>query len=92
MVMESAIQVLASALLMLVGVLGSWLTLKLGKKQELAAINAAQQEVIRLTYLTVDQLQQTLVNELKAAHADGKLSREEIAELSKSCWKAPWPK
>ena len=82
-VMEGAVQVLASALLMLIGVLGTWLTLKLGKKQELASINAAQQEVIRLTYLTVEELQQTLVAGLKASHADGKLTREEIIDLGK---------
>ena len=80
-IMESLVEVMATLLLMLIGVLGTWLTLKLGKKEELAAINVAQQEVISLAQLTVEELQQTMVTELKKAHEDGKLTKAEIDML-----------
>ena len=80
-IMESLVEVMATLLLMLIGVLGTWLTLKLGKKEELAAINVAQQEVISLAQLTVEELQQTMVAELKKAHEDGKLTKAEIDML-----------
>ena len=80
-ILESLVEVMATLLLMLIGVLGTWLTLKLGKKAELAAINAAQQEVISLAQLTVEELQQTTVTELKKAREDGKLTKAEIEML-----------
>lgn len=78
---ESAAEVAATLLIMLIGVLGTWLTLKIGKRKELANINAAQQEVITLARQTVGELQQTVVDGLKASHADGKLTIGEIREL-----------
>ena len=55
--------------------------MKLGKKEELAAINAAQQEVIAMAQLTVEELQQTTVAELEKAREDGKLTKAEIDML-----------
>ena len=75
------VEILAVALVTLIGVLGTWLTLKIGKKQELAAINVAQQEVILNAQLTVEELKQTTVDALKAAHEDGKLTKDEIELL-----------
>ena len=80
-IMESVVQIVVTLMLTLIGVLGTWLTLKLGKKEELAAINVAQQEVIRLAHLTVEELQQTLVEGLKAAHEDGKLTKLELMPI-----------
>ena len=80
-IIESLVEVMATLLLMLIGVLGTWLTMKLGKKEELAAINAAQQEVIAMAQLTVEELQQTTVAELKKAREDGKLTKVEIDML-----------
>ena len=80
-IMESVVQIAVTLVLTLIGVLGTWLTLKIGKKEELAAINAAKDEVISAANLTVLELQQTLVEGLKAAHEDGKLTKEEIAML-----------
>ena len=80
-IMESLVEVMATLLLMLIGILGTWLTMKLGKKEELAAINAAQQEVIAMAQLTVEELQQTTVEELKKAREDGKLTKAEIDML-----------
>lgn len=80
-IIEGIVQVVVTLVLTLIGVLGTWLTLKLGKKEELAAINAAKDEVINAASLTVLELQQTLVEGLKAAHEDGKLTEEEIKML-----------
>ena len=78
---EGAVEIVSVLLVTLIGVLGTWLTLKIGKKQELAAIAAAQEEVIKLAQLTVEELAQTTVEKLKASHEDGKLTRDEIALL-----------
>lgn len=81
MLIELAGEVVSVLLVTLIGVLGTWLTLKLGKKQELAAISAAQEEVIKLAQLTVEELAQTTVESLKASHEDGKLTKDEVAML-----------
>ena len=80
-IIESLVEVFAVFLMTLIGILGTWLTMKLGKKEELAAINAAQQEVIAMAQLTVEELQQTTVEELKKAREDGKLTKAEIDML-----------
>ena len=79
--LEYGMQVAATLLVTLIGVLGAWLTLKLGKSANLQNIDAAQKELIRAAKLTVGELQQTMVTELKSANADGKLSAAEIKEL-----------
>ena len=80
-IIESLVEVFAVFLMTLIGILGTWLTMKLGKKEELAAINVAQQEVIAMAQLTVEELQQTTVAELKKAREDGKLTKAEIDML-----------
>lgn len=74
-------QVLATLLITLIGVLGAWLTAKIGKRVELSNINKAKDELIIAAQQTVMELQQTLVDELKEKSADGKLTEEEITEL-----------
>lgn len=82
-IMETVVQIVATLLITLIGVLGAWLTAKLAKKTELTNINAATNEVVSAAQLTVLELQQTVVEGWKAASADGKLSQDEIAELGK---------
>ncbi len=82
-IIETAVQIVATLLITLIGVLGAWLTAKLAKKTELTNINAATNEVVNAAQLTVLELQQTVVEGWKAASADGKLSQDEIAELGK---------
>lgn len=77
-----AAQVVSTLLITLIGVLGAWLTAKIGKRVELTNINKAMNEVILVAEQTVMELQQTVVEELKAKAADGKLTEEEITELS----------
>jgi len=78
---ESGVKIAATFLLTLIGVFGAWLTAKLAEKTKLANINASQQEAIDMAMRTVGELQQTVVEGLKAAHEDGKLTKDEIDEL-----------
>ena len=73
--------VIEVALKTLIMVFGAWLTAKIGKREELKTINAAQQELIAMAQTTVGELMQTTVKDLKAASADGKLSNDEIQML-----------
>lgn len=82
-ILENVVTIVAVLLTTLIGVLGTWLTTKLAKKEELATINAAQQEAIKAAQLTVSELQQTMVDGLKAGHEDGKLTADEIEALGK---------
>lgn len=81
---EGGVQIAVTLFLTLIGVLGTWLTVKIGPREELRNINAAQQEAIDMARQTVMELQQTVVDGLKAAHEDGKLTKEEIDELGKA--------
>lgn len=80
-IIETVVQIFAALLLMLISLLGTWLTAKLAKRTELANIAAATDEATRVAQQTVMELQQTVVDNLKAASADGKLTKEEVAEL-----------
>ena len=78
---ENAVNIAAAFFIALIGVFGAWLTAKLGKETQLDTVNHAQQELIKLAQITVGELKQTVVDGMKAAHTDGKLTKEEIAQL-----------
>ena len=78
---ENAVNIAAAFFIALIGVFGAWLTAKLGKATQLDTVNRAQQELIKLAQITVGELKQTVVDCMKAAHTDGKLTKEEIAQL-----------
>ena len=78
---ENALFIAAAFFIALIGVFGAWLTAKLGKATQLDTVNRAQQELIKLAQITVGELKQTVVDGMKAAHTDGKLTKEEIAQL-----------
>ena len=78
---ENAVNITAAFFIALIGVFGAWLTAKLGKATQLNTVNRAQQELIKLAQITVGELKQTVVDGMKAAHQDGKLTKEEIAQL-----------
>lgn len=81
-IIEVITNVLATVLITLIGVLGTWLTAKVLKRVELTNINKAKDELVEAAQRTVLELQQTVVEGMKAAAQDGKLSEEEITELS----------
>jgi hypothetical protein len=78
---ENAVDIAAAFFIALIGVFGAWLTAKLGKITQLDTVNKAQQELIKLAQITVGELKQTAVDGMKAAHKDGKLTKDEIAAL-----------
>jgi len=72
------VDVAAAFFIAVIGVFRAWLTAKLGKATQLDTVNRAQQELIKLAQITVGELKQTVVDGMKAAHADGKLTQDEI--------------
>ncbi|HMM31475.1 MAG TPA: hypothetical protein PKB13_06820 [Clostridia bacterium] len=82
-IMETVLQVVATLLITLIGVLGTWLTAQIAKNKQLAGVAAATDQVILAAQTTVGELQQTIVDKLKA-NGGGKLSDEQIAVLGKA--------
>ena len=78
---ENAVNIAAAFFIALIGVFGAWLTAKLGKITQLDTVTKAQQELIKLAQITVGELKQTVVDGMKAASKDGKLTKDEIAAL-----------
>ena len=78
---ENAVNITAAFFIALIGVFGAWLTAKLGKATQLDTVNRAQQELIKLAQITVGELKQTVVDDMKAASKDGKLTTVEIVQL-----------
>ena len=82
-IIETIVSVAANLAITLIGVLGAWLVAQIGKTQQLKTINAAVSELTNAAETTVMELQQTVVDGLKEASADGKLTQEEISNLGK---------
>ena len=82
-IIETVVSIAANLAVTLIGVLGAWLLAQIGKTQQLNTINTAVGELTAAAEQTVLELQQTVVDGLKEAHADGKLTQEEISDLGK---------
>ena len=80
-IIELAARIVGTFVLMLIGVAGTWLTTKIAKRNELATIAAATAEATDAAQRVVLELQQTLVDGMKASCEDGKLSDAEIEQL-----------
>lgn len=78
---ETLISVLATLLVTLIGVFGSWLTAKIAEKTKLQSLATATDEVIKMAQTTVLELQQTVVEAWKNANEDGKLTNDEVDML-----------
>ena len=78
---ENIIGWIVSIVVILIGAFGVWALKKIGKREGLEGISIATDEVIKMATITVGELQQTIVNDLKANAADGKLTKEEIVML-----------
>lgn len=79
---ENIIGWIVSVVVILIGAFGVWALKKIGKREGLEGISIATDEVIKMAIITIGELQQTIVNDLKANAADGKLTKEEIIMLS----------
>ena len=82
-IIETVVSIAANLAVTLIGVLGAWLLAQIGKTQQLNTISTAVGELTAAAEQTVLELQQTVVDGLKEAHADGKLTQEEISDLGK---------
>lgn len=80
-IIEVSVKIAVTLLIALIGGLGTWLTTKIGKRNELASIAAATNEVVDAAQRVVLDLEQTVVGKLKDSSEDGKLSEAEIKEL-----------
>ena len=80
-IIEMVAQIAGTFMLMLIGVAGTWLTAKIAKRNELATIAAATEEATAAAQRVVLELQQTMVEGMKASCEDGKLSDSEIKQL-----------
>ena len=80
-IVETIVSVLANLAVTLIGVLGAWLLAQFGRSQQLKTINAAVGELTIAAETTVLELQQTVVDGLKEASEDGKLTKDEIRKL-----------
>ncbi len=78
---DSGVQVLVALAVALIGVAGTWLTAQIGKVKQLQTVQIAVDEAKNAAITTVLELQQTVVDDLKAAAVDGKLTKEEISKL-----------
>ena len=83
-IIENVVKIVAALLMMLISVGGAYLTALVGRTEKLKGISIATEQIIEAALQTAGELQQTVVDNLKAASADGKLSEEEIAILGKS--------
>lgn len=80
-IIENIVKITAALLLMMIGVLGTYLTTLAAKRAETANVSEALRALTEAAKTTVGELQQTIVGPLKAAAADGKLTPDEIADL-----------
>ncbi|MBQ1465330.1 MAG: hypothetical protein IIZ17_01460 [Eubacteriaceae bacterium] len=85
-IIEVATSVAANLAITLIAVLGAWLAAQIGKSQKLANISAAVEELTAAAENTVLELKQVMVDEMKQAAADGKLTKDEIATLGDLLW------
>lgn len=80
-IIENIVRIVAALLMMLISVGGAYLTSLIARNEKLKSIGTATQQVIDAAIQTTGELQQTVVGDLKAASADGKLSEEKINTL-----------
>lgn len=79
-----AAQLVSTLVVTLIGVLAAWLSAKLKQHIELKNLTSALDTCLKMTQVTVGELQQKFVEDMKIANEDGKLTKEEIKELNSS--------
>ena len=80
---EVGTQVLFEILMLIVGVVFAYLGKLISKSKQLEHIAVATDELEKVVKIVVGDLQQTVVDGLKEASKDGKLTEAEISELGK---------
>lgn len=80
-IIEESVKVCGTLLIMLIGVLGTWLSTKIAKKVEFQNIAKAVDVLTQMAQQTVGELEQTMVRDMKEAALDHKLTDDEITQL-----------
>lgn len=80
-------EIVQTLVLAAIGIIGAWVSDKLTKTQHLKNVGAAWDEAVKAAKLTVGELKQRFVDDMKASSADGKLTEDEIAKLRKDLFK-----
>lgn len=78
---DGGVQVVVALVVALIGVAGTWVTAQIGKVKQLQTVQLAVNEAKDAAMTTALELQQRVVDDLKTAAADGKLTKEEIEGL-----------
>lgn len=79
---EQTVTTVARLLEALVLAYGAWALEKFGKNKKLQNLSLANDKVVKLVKQTVRELNQTIVNQLKAEAFDGKLTGDQIDDLN----------
>ena len=79
-----AAQIVSTVIITLIGILASWITARFSKYMEVKNLTAALDTCLKMTQVTVGELQQKFVEDMKMANEDGKLTPDEIKELNSS--------
>ena len=82
-IIENIVKIIGALLMMLISVGGAYLTSLIARNEKLKSIGMATQQIVDAALQTAGELQQTMVNDMKEASADGKLSKEDIATLGR---------
>lgn len=80
---EVAVQVIGTILMGVLSIVFAYIGKWMGQTKKLETVSAAMEELERVVKNVVGDLQQTVVEGLKDASVDGKLSQEEIYDLGK---------
>lgn len=83
-IIENIVKIVAAIFMMLISVGGAYLTALISKTEKLKGINIATEQIVEAALQTTAELQQTVVDDLKKASVDGKLTQEEITTLGKA--------
>lgn len=81
---EQAAQLVSTIILTLLALLATWLSTKLSNYIKIKNLSSALDTCLKMTKVTVGELQQKFVEGMKIANEDGKLTDEEIKELNSS--------
>ena len=81
---EQAAQLVSTIVVTLIGLLAAWLSAKFNEHMKLKNLVSALDTCLKMTQVTVGELQQKFVEGMKEANEDGKLTEEEIKELNSS--------
>ena len=81
---EQAAQLVSTIVVTLIGLLAAWLSAKLNEDMKLKNLASALDTCLKTTQVTVGELQQKLVEGMKEANEDGKLTEDEIKTLNSS--------